>query len=100
MSSGYPTYNVRRISTRRRITGNPWFKRGTLFRHALDALRAAQEPLTVREITDAVLAAKGIRDATVKQRAGIDAGIRASLESHSGKTVEAGEGAPKRWQLA
>jgi hypothetical protein len=54
---------------------------GTLFRAALDALRAAPEPVTVREIADAVLAAKGVTDAT-------------------GKTVKrAGDGVPKRWRL-
>jgi hypothetical protein len=36
-----PDYNVRAISARRRVTGNPWFKRGTLFRAALDVLRTA-----------------------------------------------------------
>jgi hypothetical protein len=38
-----PDYNVRRISLRRRYKGNPWFKRGTLFRHAIDVLRKAKE---------------------------------------------------------
>jgi hypothetical protein len=37
-----PEFNARAISARRRVTGNPWFKRGTLFRAALDALRASQ----------------------------------------------------------
>jgi hypothetical protein len=95
-----PEFNARAISARRRVTGNPWFKRGTLFRAALDVLRAAQGPLTVRELTDAILAGKGVTGATVKQREGIDAGVRASLESHAGKSVEkAGEGIPKRWRI-
>jgi hypothetical protein len=95
-----PEYSVRAISARRRVTGNPWFKRGTLFRAALDVLRAAQGPLTVREIADAILAAKGVQEATAKQRAGIEAGVRSSLESHAGKTVErVGEGVPRRWKL-
>jgi hypothetical protein len=50
---------VRRFQRRRCVTGNPWFKRGTMFRHALEVLRAAPGPLTVREIADAVLSAKG-----------------------------------------
>ncbi len=45
-----PAYNVRSISVRRRYKGNAWFKRGTLFRHALDVLREAKEPLTTRQI--------------------------------------------------
>jgi hypothetical protein len=62
-----PEFNARAIAARRRVTGNPWFKRGTLFRAALEAMRAAAAPLTVREIADAVLAAKGVTDATDKQ---------------------------------
>jgi hypothetical protein len=45
-----PDFNVRRISVRRRYKGNPWFKRGTLFRHAVDALRKAKGPMTARQI--------------------------------------------------
>lgn len=95
-----PTFSVRAISARRRVQGNPWFKRGTLFRQALEVLRAAAGPLTAKEITDAVLASKGINDATEKQRVDLQAGIRSSLENNVGKTVErVGEGVPKRWQL-
>jgi hypothetical protein len=35
------------------------FERGTLFRHALDVLRTAEEPLTTREVVLAMLKAKG-----------------------------------------
>jgi hypothetical protein len=95
-----PDFNARTISARRRQKTNPWFKRGTLFREALDVLRTATGPLTVGEITAAVLASKGIRDATAKQRNGVAAGIRSCLESNAGKTVQrAGEGVPKRWQI-
>src|SRR5580704_14950432 len=83
-----PEFNARAIAARRRVTGNPWFKRGTLFRGALDVLRAAQGPMTVREIVDAMLAAKGITDATAKQHNDLQGGLRASLEAHAGKTVE------------
>ena len=43
-----PTFNLRRIAVKRRKP-NPWFKRGTLFRAALAALRGATAPMTVRE---------------------------------------------------
>jgi len=96
-----PDFNARTISARRRQKTNPWFKRGTLFREALGVLRTATGPLTVGEITSAVLAAKGIASATVKQRNGIAAGIRSCLESNAGKTVQrAGEGVPMRWRIA
>lgn len=95
-----PEYNVAAIAARRRQRTNPWFKRGTLFREALGVLRTATGPMTVREITDAVLAAKGVTDADKRQRLGVEAGIRSSLEDHAGNAVQAvGEGMPKRWQI-
>jgi hypothetical protein len=92
-----PDYSVRAISARRRQKTNPWFKRGTLFREALGVLRTATVPMTVREVTDAVLAAKGITDADKRQRLGIEQGIRSSLEDHADRDVKRiGEGSPKR----
>jgi hypothetical protein len=54
-----PTYNLRRIAVKRRKS-NPWFKRGTVYRRAVDVLRTATEPLTAREIAERVLAAANI----------------------------------------
>jgi hypothetical protein len=34
-----PSFDVRSISAKRRNKSNPWFKRGTLFRSAVDVLR-------------------------------------------------------------
>ena len=94
-----PEFNARAIAPRRRQRTNPWFKRGTLFREALGVLRTATGPMTVREITAAVLAAKGVTP-DKRQRLGVEAGIRSSLEDHTGKVVRTvGEGIPKRWQL-
>jgi hypothetical protein len=96
-----PDFNIRAISARRRQQTNPWFRRGTLFRAALDVLRAAKEPLTVAQVTAAVLAARGITDATERQHRGVEAGIRSCLETNAGKTVlRVGEGVPRRWSLA
>jgi hypothetical protein len=95
-----PEFNARTVAACRRVTGNPWFKRGTLFRAALDVLRTAVVPMTVREITAAMLEAKGIMDSTLKQRIGVEAAVRASLEDHAGRSVErVGEAVPKRWKL-
>jgi hypothetical protein len=95
-----PEFNCRAISARRRVTGNPWFKRGTLFRHAIDVLRTAAAPMTVKEIADAVLAGRGITETTSKQRRDLEAGLRSSLESNAGRTVNrVGDGIPKRWNL-
>ena len=41
-----PAYNLRPIAIRRRKP-NPYFKRGTVFRAALDVLRKAERPMTV-----------------------------------------------------
>jgi hypothetical protein len=93
-----PAYSVRAISARRRQRTNPWFKRGTLFREALDVLRKAAAPMTVREITDGVLSARNIVDTDRRQRLGVEAGIRSALEGHVGKTVRrVGDGVPRRW---
>jgi len=92
-----PAFSARGIAVRRRKL-NPWFKRGTLFRHALDVLREAQGPLTARQITERVLAAKGI-SATPQQTADLISGVRASLENHEGKSVARAEGHPARWGL-
>ena len=96
-----PDFNVAAIAARRRQKTNPGFKRSTLFREALGVLRNATTPMTVTELTHAVLAVHNLTDtADRKQRLGIESGIRAALEGHAGKTVErVGEGVPKRWRL-
>ena len=94
-----PAYNVRRIAARRRYKGNPWFRRGTLLRHALDVLRKAPEPLTAREITEAMLAGRGVSGVTPKAMRGLIASVQTSLQNHDGKTVaRVGEGMPGRWR--
>jgi hypothetical protein len=60
-----PGYDVRPIAVRRRKP-NPWFRRGTVFRHALEVLRDATGPLTTREIAEQMLARKGVTDAPQK----------------------------------
>jgi hypothetical protein len=95
-----PGFNTRAISARRRFKGNPWFKRGTLFRAALDALRESGKPLTVRELTEAMLAAKGVSDAPAKAVRDLQGGVTASLRNYEGKAVlVVGEGMPARWTI-
>lgn len=95
-----PQFNLRAISARRRVQGNPWFKRGTLFRRALEVLRTAMAPMTTREIAATILATNQITDATHKQARDLEAGLRSSLENNVGKTVEqVGDGIPKRWKI-
>jgi hypothetical protein len=95
-----PGYDVRPIAVKRRQP-NPWFKRGTLYRRALDVLRTATEPLTAKEIVLAVLAAAKVSDpgqAAIRDLAG---GINASLRNHRGDGVHTvGAGIPARWLLS
>ncbi len=95
-----PGYSVRSISARRRYKGNPWFKRGTVLRYALDVLRSAEKPLTVREITERMLKAMGVANAKPNALNDLSNGVRVSLRKYEGKgVVTVGEGIPARWAL-
>jgi hypothetical protein len=95
-----PVYDVRRIAVRRRQSLNKWFKRGHMFRAAIDVLRAAPLPMTVRELTRMVLAGQGVNDADVKTLRNMEGGMRSCLSNNEGKTVErVGEGMPAKWRL-
>jgi hypothetical protein len=93
-----PDYDAKAIAARRTYKANPWFKRGTLFRSALDVMRRAAEPLTVRQIVDRMLAAKGIASPRIDQVRRLQSAVLRSLRNRSGKSIKA-EGAPARWRL-
>ncbi len=94
-----PAYNVTRIAARRRYKTNGLFRRGTIIRHALDVLRKAQGPLTAREITERMLAARGAT-ADAKAMRSLIASVQTSLQNHEGKSVsKVGEGMPGRWRV-
>jgi hypothetical protein len=95
-----PNYDIRRISVKRRYQCNNIFKRGTLFRSAIDTLRKAPEPMTARELVMAMLAAKSIVEPSAKQIQAIYSGVQVSLRNNEGRgVVRAGEGMPARWAL-
>jgi hypothetical protein len=96
-----PGYDVRAIAARRTYKANPWFRRGTLFRSALEVMKRATEPLTVAEIVDRMLAAKGVASARTDQIRGMQSAVLASLQNRKGKgsIQRVGEGSPARWQL-
>lgn len=76
------------------------FKRGTLFRHALDALKPAETPLTTREIVLAMLKAQGVSEPTVEQVRDLYGAVQSSLRTCNGKSVaRVGEDAPMRWKV-
>ena len=97
-----PGYDVRAIAARRTYKPNPWFRRGTLFRSALDIMRATSEPLTVAEIVDRMLAAKGVTSARMDQIRGMQSAVLASLRNREGKgrVQIADNRIPARWVLA
>jgi hypothetical protein len=92
-----PSANIRLIAPKRRNTGNPWFKRGTLYRAVIDTLRRSPEPMTARQIADALLAGKK-PEPTRKQAADLQGAVLAALRKRNGQGV-VGEGAPARWRL-
>ncbi len=93
-------YDVKAIAARRRYKLNAWFKRGTLFRAALEIMRNTSEPLTVRQIVDRMLAAKRITNARPDQVRGLQCSVLASIRHRKGKSIQTvGEGAPARWRL-
>jgi hypothetical protein len=94
-----PTYNLRRIAVKRRKP-NPWFKRGTVYRRAVDVLRTATEPMTARDIAERVLEAANIKRPDKAALADLIGSVLASLRNHKGKGVRrTNEGSPARWRL-
>jgi hypothetical protein len=85
------------VSSERRNKSNPWFKRGSLFKSAVDVMRRAAVPMTAREIADKLVADKA-PEASRKQSKDLQAAILAALRKREGVTV-VGEGAPARWRL-
>jgi hypothetical protein len=94
-----PSYSLRAISVKRRATGK-WFKRGTLYRKALDVMRTAEQPLTATELAWEVLKAAKIETDDKKAVQILGASIQASLRNHAGKGVQqVNDGSPAKWQL-
>jgi hypothetical protein len=95
-----PGYKLSSIAVRRR-RHNLWFKRGTVLRHVLGVLREAQGPLTPREITDRMLAARDVKDADPKEVYRLSKSIASALHSHGGKGIVChAHMKPTRWSVA
>jgi hypothetical protein len=75
-----PDFSVAGIAAKRRNKSNPWFKRGTVFRSAVDVLRRAGTPMSAREIADALIAGKAPQ-ATRKQAIDLQAAILFALRN-------------------
>jgi hypothetical protein len=92
-----PGFNVASIAAKRRNKSNPWFKRGTLFRSAVDVMRRAATPMTAREIAETLIAGKAV-PATRKQFKDLQAAVLAALRKRDGAMVVSA-GAPAHWRL-
>jgi hypothetical protein len=94
-----PSFNIGTIAVRRR-KHNPWFKRGTLFRHALTVLRKAEKPLTTYEIVNRMIAAKGVKEPASADVRTVFGAVATSLRNNTGKMIErVGDGYPARWSI-
>lgn len=92
-----PGYDVRPIAVKRRKP-NPWFKKGTVFRSALEVLRDAEGPLTTMEITLRMVAAKGVQNPDRQALRDLAGGVQSSLRNHNGVSVDSHPGMhPARW---
>jgi hypothetical protein len=95
-----PDFNVNRIAVRRRNRRNKWFKRGTMFRAVLVAMREAGGPATVREIAVRMLKTKGVENPERQQIVELESGVRACLVAKRGKAVhKLSNEVPARWNL-
>ncbi len=94
-----PGIDTRKIAVRRRYNANPLYKRGHIFRAVLETLRAAPEPLTVDQISDALFAAKGVSEPTRDQRRHMYGAVNSSLGNNEGKSVTGDTARPRHWSL-
>ena len=92
-----PAFNLARITVKRR-KANGWFKRGTLYRKALDVLRTAEQPMTATDIARKMLEAHNVKNAGKTEAQIVAQGILRGLLN--GKGVQnVTEGKPAKWKL-
>jgi hypothetical protein len=93
-----PTYCLKPLAIHRRKI-NPWFKRGTQFRYALDVLREAEKPLTTSEIVSRMIAAKGIKNPSQADIRMIFGSVGVALREHEWRGITKQDGRPVRWSV-
>lgn len=93
-----PGFDCRPIAVRRRKP-NPWFKRGTVFRAAIETMREAGQPLSTQDITLRMLAAKGVSSPSREAVRHLFGGVQASLRNNKGKSVDCNDQRPALWWL-
>src|SRR5208337_866397 len=92
------------IKPRRQTRRNAWFRKGERSRLVLALLRTADRPLTTREITDRLAAAKGIDPSDAQARDAVHKTILGLLNGGKDKgfiqRIEGGPGEAVSWQVA
>ena len=94
-----PGFNPARITVKRR-KANGWFKRGTLYRKAIDVLRTAEQPMTATDIARKMLETADYKNASKTDAQVVAAGIMRNPFNHNGNGVQnVAEGQPAEWKL-
>jgi hypothetical protein len=95
-----PEFDVSKIAPRRKNNAIVPFKKGAGFKLIAAVLRRSPEPLTSRQIVEAILREAGDPEPAMETVRGMVPTIHSSLLRHSGTSVErVGEGSPARWRL-
>jgi hypothetical protein len=95
-----PGFDLRAVVGHRRPKSVTPYRRGTVFRAVLDALREADHPLTSREMAEALLARAGIANPSYEQVRAMWGSIHSAIRAHQGKTiVRVGDTLPMRWRV-
>ena len=102
-----PDYDLLSIKPKGIRSTNPWFVKGEISRLALDALRTSATPLSTCDITEALIARKGIVIEGTKERDRLIKSLLCSLQlmrkngavNMVGRIKGAG-GGPMLWALA
>jgi hypothetical protein len=87
------------IRPRRQRTRSAWFRPGECLRLIYDVLREAPEPVTTRELSDRIIAVKGISVSDDRQRALIEKTILASLNRAKGTIERIKTAGVVRWRV-
>jgi len=87
------------IRSRRQRTRSAWFRPGECLRLIYDVLREAPEPVTTRELSDRIIAVKGISVSDDRQRALIEKTILASLNRAKGTIERIKTAGVVRWRV-
>jgi len=95
-----PSFEAQPITVVRRYESRAPFKRGHGFKAIAEVLRASREPMTSRQIAEAILRQAGDAEPPIRVVREMVPTVHSSLRRHRGTNVETvGEGTPVKWRL-